>query len=247
MIRIPNRHVPNRRIVANPGSVNRRPMKLPGAISCLLLCILWPSIVGGETLGTRLSASERLDNFLGQVNTLTLNFQQTLVDEEGKILEEATGIAYIERPRRFRWEYQNPYRQTIVSDGDNVWFHDHELAQVIVKSWDSFAMDAPAAILTTDRPLSEMFDIEDLPAKEDHTVWQWVRLTPKSTDTNIASAEVGFGETGLDVMKFVDNFGQKTWLVFSGLNINRDLNPRFFSFTPPPGVDIVGEDGKVGE
>nr|VFK01829.1 MAG: outer membrane lipoprotein carrier protein [Candidatus Kentron sp. H]VFK01851.1 MAG: outer membrane lipoprotein carrier protein [Candidatus Kentron sp. H]VFK05346.1 MAG: outer membrane lipoprotein carrier protein [Candidatus Kentron sp. H] len=210
----------------------------------LLLCALWPAIVGGETVHGHPSASERLDRFLRDVNTLTVNFKQTLIDEKGKVLEDFTGIAYLKRPRLFRWEYQDPYRQTIVSDGDRVWFHDHELAQVIVKPWGAFAVDTPAAILTMSQPLEEIFQVEDVGDKGGLSDWQWVRLTPKSPDATFVTAEVGFGKRGLEVMKLLDSFGQITWFMLSELNINNQLNPMFFSFTPPEDVDVVGANAE---
>jgi len=92
------------------------------------------------------------------------------------------------------------------------------------------------------RPLAEIFEIEDLqqPIADDaQSTRQWVGLTPKSPEATFARAEVGFGEEGIETMKLIDTFGQTTWLVFSGLIVNRELAPELFFFTPPEGVDVV--------
>ena len=36
---------------------------------------------------------------------------------EGQVTERASGTLSISRPNRFRWDYQQPYAQTIVADG----------------------------------------------------------------------------------------------------------------------------------
>nr|VFJ73392.1 MAG: outer membrane lipoprotein carrier protein [Candidatus Kentron sp. FM]VFJ74523.1 MAG: outer membrane lipoprotein carrier protein [Candidatus Kentron sp. FM]VFK05931.1 MAG: outer membrane lipoprotein carrier protein [Candidatus Kentron sp. FM] len=232
--------IPDQRIATNTHPARPPRATLLGAVLGLALCAL-PAMVGGQPPNNPRSATGRLDSFLRDVNTLTANFKQTLIDEKGRILDDSTGIAYLKRPKQFRWEYQDPYRQTIVSDGERVWFHDHDLRQVIVKPWGSFAADTPAAILTMDRPLKEIFDIEDI-EDEPQSTWQWAKLTPKSDEATFVSAYVGFGKKEIEVMKLIDSFGQTTWLVFSGLNANYELNPKFFSFTPPEGVDVMGAD-----
>nr|VFJ49507.1 MAG: outer membrane lipoprotein carrier protein [Candidatus Kentron sp. DK] len=234
----------NRRVAMNSRTLPRTG-RLPGVILALILCAMVCALgsprAGAEDTTEALSPSGRLNAFLEEVTTLEVNFKQTMIDERGKVLENSVGIAYLKRPRQFRWEYQDPYRQTIVSDGERVWFHDHELAQVIVKPWDAFATDAtPAAILTMNRPLTEMFRIEELRSEEKDAVWEWVKLTPKSDNAPFVSAELGLGDAGIEVMKVIDSFGQTTWLVLSGIRVNRELDPELFSFTPPEGADVMG-------
>ena len=42
-------------------------------------------------------------------------------------------------------------------------------------------------------------------------------------------------------MELVDNFGQTTRLQFSAVVKNPTLDGALFEFTPPPGVDVIGE------
>ena len=58
-----------------------------------------------------------LDRYLEQVHTLSADFDQTLIDAEGTVLEESSGTLEISRPGRFRWIYRKPYEQWLVADG----------------------------------------------------------------------------------------------------------------------------------
>jgi outer membrane lipoprotein carrier protein len=42
-------------------------------------------------------------------------------------------------------------------------------------------------------------------------------------------------------MEMVDGFGQTTRLYFDPMVRNPQLDKEIFDFTPPPGVDVIGE------
>jgi outer membrane lipoprotein carrier protein len=52
---------------------------------------------------------------------------------------------------------------------------------------------------------------------------------------------MGFGVAGIEAMELIDPFGQTTVLRFSNLSRNPRLDPSTFRFTPPKGVDVLGE------
>ena len=52
---------------------------------------------------------------------------------------------------------------------------------------------------------------------------------------------MGFSRNSLAVMELFDHFGQKTVIRFSGLKRNPGFAADAFSFTPPPGVDVVSD------
>ena len=42
-------------------------------------------------------------------------------------------------------------------------------------------------------------------------------------------------------LEMVDSLDQTTRIAFSHVELNPDLDPALFEFTPPPGVDVIGE------
>ena len=69
----------------------------------------------------------------------------------------------------------------------------------------------------------------------------WVEATPRSGDSGFEKVRLGFSGKDLKAMELHDSFGQRTLIRFSGLERNVALPPATFRFTPPAGVDVVGE------
>src|SRR3990172_4730217 len=183
------------------------------------------------------TASQRLDDFFNNTQVLQADFHQTLLDGKGKKTKEASGTLVMQRPGKFGWDYQERYKQLIVSDGSKIWIYDRELEQVTVKPIESGLSDTPALLLSGDKPLDQAFVITDL---GENGGLEWVELMPKVSDTSFERVRLGFGKDDLQGMELVDNFGQTTRLDFTNLKRNPAVEQSLFTFTPPPGVDVIG-------
>jgi outer membrane lipoprotein carrier protein len=181
-------------------------------------------------------AVSRLNDFFLNTGSLQGGFKQTVVDENGKLVQKADGDFLLLRPGRFRWEYKHPNQQLIVSDGQYLWIYDPDLAQVTVKSIGKALGVAPIMLLSQKRKLSDDFIVSTLPAA--HGLDR-VELDPKVEDTDFR--KIIFGLQGNEVRQMVlfDQFGQKTTIVFEHLKVNAPISPTRFHFTPPPGVDVI--------
>ncbi|MCB1757980.1 MAG: outer-membrane lipoprotein carrier protein LolA, partial [Gammaproteobacteria bacterium] len=52
---------------------------------------------------------------------------------------------------------------------------------------------------------------------------------------------MGLNKTGLVAMELRDNFGQATQIKFSASVVNQPVDESLFQFSPPEGVDVVGQ------
>lgn len=181
---------------------------------------------------------ERLTSFLADLRSLKSVFQQTLYDEQSNQLEDSKGTLFLQRPDRFRWDYEQPYAQEIVADGERVWMYDSELEQVTVRKLDEAVGATPALLLSSERPVEESFVVEDLGDEND---LEWVGLKPRSAESDFVAIRLGFDGEALALMELTDSFGQLTKLRFSQLERNPELAPDVFAFKAPPGVDILSE------
>src|SRR5690606_6717645 len=73
-------------------------------------------------------ARTQLDRFFSQVNGFEARFEQLVINEEDEILQQSEGSVQLQRPGRFRWDYETPYRQLIIADGQFLWTYDEDLA-----------------------------------------------------------------------------------------------------------------------
>lgn len=200
-----------------------------------LLCFLtaFAAHAGEEPEGRAL-----VESFLENVTTISGDFRQQLVDAEGNVIEESAGSLAIQRPGRFRWSYDEPYQQLLVADGLNVWSYDVDLEQVTVKPQSEALASTPALLLGGSSDVLQDFDY--VGSFEDRGT-TWVQLKPKDTDSGFNRVELGFTDSALSRMLFGDNLEQTTLIALTDVTFNEAVDPQLFSFTPPAGVDVVGE------
>ena len=207
----------------------RRPNRLLAAF-CLLLAASAP--------GTANTDAERLAQYLEGLQSFSAAFEQTLMDESGQELERSSGVVHISRPGRFRWAYQEPFPQLIVSDGRTLWIHDQDLEQVTIRDVADSIEDSPAALLGGDVDIPAHYVVIELGETEGV---QWLELTPRDIDAEYGSVRLGFRDGEPAGMVLFDNLGQKTRISFHDVRRNPVLDPELFTFTPPPGVDVIDE------
>lgn len=185
-------------------------------------------------------ARDELKRFTGNLQGLDGQFSQQVTDNRGRVKERSTGRVALATPRQFRWEYKTPHAQLIIADGRRVWAYEPDLEQVTVRAQGEQEQNSPLAALIDPALLERQYDLSEEAAPRDGL--NWLSLSPKQgVDASFDYAALGFGANGLARMEILDTLGQRTVISFTGWQ----RNPRFaadtFRFTPPAGVDVVGE------
>lgn len=181
------------------------------------------------------NATEILQNFFKDLKTLSAEFKQSVENSQLNTVELSKGQLWIERPGKFRWNYNQPYLQEIVSDGNRIWIYDADLEQVTVKAINQTLGNTPAMLLSDNKPLTDSFAIADA---GNFSGMSWVELTPKDSDAGFSSIRLGFEKRQLMEMLLKDNLGQITMLTFKQLKRNEPVDKMLFKFTPPAGADV---------
>lgn len=190
-------------------------------------------------ISTTAAAAEStlLDRYFDGLQTLSAAFEQTLYDAQGSVTQTAQGRLSIQRPGRFRWDYDSPYRQLVLGDGQRIWTFDADLEQATVRPQDDALAGTPALLLSADQPPRSLFVIKPLPMRDDET---WYELSPLAQDTQFNQLRLGFNGDSLVAMELIDGFDQLTVFRFSDGKRNGPVAAGLFKFVPPPGVDIIG-------
>lgn len=184
------------------------------------------------------AAIDKLRQFLDATKTLRAEFNQMVVAKNGKKPQLSSGVMMFSRPGKFRWEVVKPYEQLLVGDGEKVWIFDPDLRQVTVKKVDAAIGSTPAALLVGGDALEKNFTLSEAGS---HEGLDWVEAIPKSPDSGFEKLKLGFEGNDLKAMQLLDNFGQTTSLAFSRIERNPSIAATQFRFTPPAGVDVIGE------
>jgi outer membrane lipoprotein carrier protein len=195
-------------------------------------------VCAADNAGAR-DAAATVERYLSNLSTWSADFSQTINDESGKTLRSATGHLYLQRPGKFRWDYLKPAEQMVLADGKKLWFYDKDLQQANVRDMDAAVANTPATLLSGGAVLGSQFEIKSLPAAEG---LEWFQLTPKHPDTDFQAVRIGFAKGELVRMMLADKLNEVTSLRFSAARRNVTLPADEFTFTPPPGVDVIGRE-----
>ena len=204
-----------------------------------LLFLLWTSSVPAEpTLPAELSA------FSDGLKTLQGQFVQEVYAPDGQIKERTEGEVALAAPRQFRWDYRGELPQTIVADGNRVWIYDPELEQVSVRLQSHEEESSPLAALIDPGVLQQQYFVT---STADGAGGHNIELTPRKESQGFSTARLRLKQGQLLEMEFSDQLQQRSVIRFSQWTRNAALAPDLFQFTPPEGVDVIGDMGEDAE
>ena len=180
---------------------------------------------------------DQLKGFLETNRSARGVFTQTVITRSGKKPQQSAGIFALQRPGKFRWSYESPYKALLVSDGNKLWSYDPDLNQVAVKKLGAAFGASPAALLAG-QDLDKHFELKEA-ATADGV--DYVEARPKGGDTSFERVRIGFASNRPVSMDIHDSFGQITHLRFTQFEANPSLPASLFRFSAPAGADVVGE------
>ncbi|MFQ5938002.1 MAG: outer membrane lipoprotein chaperone LolA [Acidiferrobacterales bacterium] len=189
-----------------------------------------------QASGAAKTGPEDLRRFFKDVQSFTARFNQVVLDESLNMLQESSGTLWLQRPNKFRWNYDTPFAQQIVGDGSKIWVYDVELQQVTVRKLSGSLGNTPAILLAGQGKLDDDFDVKALGTQGK---LEWMQLVPKIRDGGFENIRVGFENGKIRMLEMIDGFGQTTRIALRNGTENVDISPEKFVFEPPPGVDVV--------
>ena len=200
-------------------------MLLKGA---LLLCVTAPAVADTPV--------EELRGLLGEFQSLQGEFSQTLSDADGNALQDSAGEFIVQRPGKIYWHTKAPFEQTLVSDQQLLWLYDPDLEQVTIQAADESLQQTPLLLLSGDVDrISEYFHV----AKTSEGRFE---LQPLKGEAAFQHLVLTFEDKKLNSVLLSDGLGQATLLSFSRTQANVQVSPDTFTFTIPPGTDIIRDE-----
>jgi outer membrane lipoprotein carrier protein len=125
-------------------------------------------------LAARADALDQLANFQREVRSGRVRFTQVVTSPSGK-KKTSKGSFEFQRPNRFRFDYQPPEAQILISDGDKVWLIDPDLNQASSRPLKSVLGSTPVALLAG----SGLGDAFKLSSEPEEGGIAWVLAVPK--------------------------------------------------------------------
>ncbi len=169
---------------------------------------------------------------LSQLPGFNCRFDQLIAFADGGGKHYSGSVAVL-KPKRFRWQYQQPYEQLYLGDGDMIWHYEPDLMQAErlnnIEAVDSSVMGLlDGSITATEikmfkREYDSELDIQrfQVRLKDSPEVW------------------LGFSKYGdLVYIERQDTLGNSNQMRLSECSYIAPPK-NLFSFTPPKGVDVL--------
>lgn len=193
--------------------------------------------------GPALSAAQQLSRQFAAMQSMAADFQQQIVDEQGEVLQEASGYLRVRRPRQFYWRTTDPYQHLVVANGDTVWIYDIDLEQVSRQPFNDDLDRAPALILSGEAArLVEQYAVDLTREGSGDAATETFVLTPRQTGGVFSKLQLTFVGGVISAMSLQDSFEQVTHIRFSNVEYNGAIDADLFQFTPPAGIDVISND-----
>ena len=184
------------------------------------------------------AARDQLQCFTHELKSLQANFDQEIVDFNGRLIETSSGRIVLMKPDFFRWDYVGEYPQQIVADGERVWIYDVELEQVSIKAQSSAAADSPLSVLTKPESIDEQFRVTELGIADGENL---LELVPINEQAEFERIILGMADNRLETMILEDAFGQRTRIDYHDMELNVEIAAGTFEIDIPEGVDVIGD------
>lgn len=182
--------------------------------------------------------AKRLSEILSDTITYQADFEQSVYRENSDQAEVTIGKFLIQRPNHFKWQTVEPFEQSIIADGSNLWTYDPELEQVTIQSQQSVLADSPLLLLTSSvESLVEAFEVEEVKSmdKENQLLFA---LSPRENSL-FESVHILIEDKKIKEFFLVDTLGGRTGVQFNNIELNQKVDVREFIFIAPEGIDVI--------
>ncbi len=208
----------------------------------LLVCF-WPLYAGAEV--TPEAVITRVQALYDKAGGFQARFLQDSRIKAAGASDSAAGWMYFMKPSRMRWQYETPPEQKkeIVSDGRLVWMYMPQDGVVMVYKLEK--------VLRSDLVM-RFFSGIGLVQKDFNISWQRppkdganyvIDLFPKTNQPELKRLTLTINPDTYLVEKldFSNALGEESHFTFTQVKLGVPLGPTFFTFTPPPGVQVIRE------
>ena len=195
-----------------------------------------------------LSATVTLDEIIEKLqnNYRTMNDYQALFNQEAKIKgyprkQESSGLVYYKKGGKMRWNYDQPEKQEIVTDGTTMWMYTPSLNQVMEAGFSMTNQSRVAhAFLSGMGNIRDDFNISG--GEIDVTgIHYRIMLTPKDVTEKVKSLELTVDAKTFYIKRsrMTDIYDNVTVVSLSDFKVNSGISDSLFDFVIPEGVDVV--------
>lgn len=217
-------------------------------MACLFLgAIVWAQAAHSPAPTDVRAIADAVDNHYNHLRSLETDFTETY---RGNGMDRTeSGILWLKKPRKMRWEYRSPREKLFVSDGQDAWFYVPSERQARKESFRKLEdLRSPLSLLLGKTKLEKELQglslaPDQVPSEPGNVV---LRGVPKAMQDRVEQVMLEV-TPGHEIARIVlqETDGSTTEYRFSGQKENLPVADERFKFTPPAGVETI--EGNLGQ
>jgi outer membrane lipoprotein carrier protein len=185
----------------------------------------------------------KIQNKYEQIKDFHADFTQEANVKALNKVQKAEGEVWFKKPGMMRWNYQEPTKDEIVSDGQTLWFYNEEEKQVILSPLNQVSDTGTATTLLSGLgKINELFKASFSESKDFASDGNYlIDLQPKEDEEDFNKVTVSVDKDTMIVstMYLYDPYGNLTKVMLNNIEINGGVSDSLFDFQVPDGVEVI--------
>lgn len=184
----------------------------------------------------------KVQAFYDKTQTFQSDFKQEFFVKAHNLRKESTGKVTFAKPGKMDWEYANPAGNRVVSDGNVLKVYEAQNKQMFEQAVNKSQYPAALSFLTGQGNLASAFNFDLLPGASANFPGGDVLVGTPKQPTPAYTKVLFYVDSATSQVRrvlIVDGQGNRNRFDFENPKVNVQVPPNQFTFTPPPGTQII--------
>ncbi len=174
---------------------------------------------------------------LARTSSFQADVEQLILSQDGREINALKATLILQKPDSLYWHVTEPYEESMITDGESLWYYEPDLEQVSIQDFPRDVEDNPMLLLNSDmQALADAYTVSM--GYFDDEIKQFV-LLPIKPSSSYERLSLTFSGDDLVQMQFESSVGQLTSFSFTNIINNQSIAPEVFSFKIPADIEII--------
>ncbi len=219
---------------------NRQTFSARALTGAVLIFSHVPTPAALQTQDTLYRLVDRIQARYNAIQSFKAEFTQ--IYRSGFSEEQESGVLYMKKPGKMRWEYTHPTTKLFIADGKKTYFYVPRDKQVSIAEWNLDSASTPLLFLLGQGDLKKDFDIAEANKEPKLAGGDTVLiLTPKTEQSGFKEVLLEVHRKDADIVRLsvVEHNGNKNDYLLRSFRANLPIPDDKFRFKIPKGVEVI--------
>lgn len=210
----------------------------------IILGLLFTSTAGYSVQNESIDVVvDKIQKKYEEIEDFHADFTQEATVKALNTVQKSDGEVWFKKPGKMRWNYYEPYKDQIVSDGRTLWFYNEEEKQVIESPLNQVSeTESTSTLLSGLGKIKDLYKTSFTESGEFEADGSYlIDLRPKEEgeDYNKVTLAINKNTMMVNTLYLYDPFGNLTKVLLKNVEVDKGVSDSLFDFKAPSGVEII--------